>query len=263
MIKITDSSISARMVHGFSISLKSNSNQKIWKLTSASIYGQFTKVNADSAKTQNEGLFGQNDIPSSYYRSCLLAPKFFPVINQQVATILCDSSFSRRLRIRVMNFFKNIMRLDSELTPLVFAQLDLDHFLQTNIIGQDASCIQAACDFLQSFQTESQFANTLFEILINSFQTLPDKLTPQNGYHALVGMLKWALPLDFKRTLQVLLDGLYSKIVNQKIKKAQTVHSIRYRTRQSPQQSLDCYPFDNQSFKKNEESDKSKDKEAD
>lgn len=82
MIRITDSSISARMVSGFTISLKSKSGQQVWKLTSASICGQFTKVNADTAKTQSEGLFGQDEIPSSYYRSCLLAPKFFPVINQ-------------------------------------------------------------------------------------------------------------------------------------------------------------------------------------
>jgi hypothetical protein len=69
--------------------------------------------------------------------------------------------------------------------------------------------------------------------LINTFQSLPDKTTPQNGYQALVGMLKWALPLDFKRTLQVLLDGLYNKVIMQKIKLAQTPATIRYRTRQA------------------------------
>jgi len=67
---------------------------------------------------------------------------------------------------------------------------------------------------------------------------------PRKGYHAIIGMLKWALPLDFKRTLQVLLEGLYTNLVMQKVKKAQTVHCIRYRTRFSPQNTVDCYPFD-------------------
>jgi hypothetical protein len=161
-----------------------------------------------------------------------------------------------------MNFFKNIMRLDQDLIPLVFSQLDLGLFLQTNIVGQDQNCIQTACDFLQSFQQEPTFATSLFEILIGIVQALPEKTTPQNGYQALIGMLKWALPLDFKRTLQVLLEGLYSNIVMKKIKPAQTTHNIRYRTRQSNQQSLDCYPFDNQSFKKSEDSEKPKEKDV-
>lgn len=54
---------------------------------------------------------------------------------------------------------------------------------------------------------------------------------PQKGVQALIGMLKWALPLDYKRTLEVLLEGLYTKIVMQRIKKAQTPAAIRYRTR--------------------------------
>jgi len=87
---------------------------------------------------------------------------------------------------------------------------------------------------------------------------------PQKGYQALIGMLKWALPLDFKRTLQVMLEGLYTKIVMQKIKKAQTPATIRYRTRLSPQMPTDAYPFDNQTFKKSEDAEsKSKDKETD
>ena len=35
-----------------------------------------------------------------------------------------------------------------------------------------------------------------------------------------MGMLKWALPLDLKRTLEVLLDSLYTKITIQKVKQA-------------------------------------------
>jgi len=76
---------------------------------------------------------------------------------------------------------------------------------------------------------------------------------PQKGYHALIGMLKWALPLDFKRTLKVLIDGFYNKVIMQKIKNAQTPHSIRYRTKIAPTMTLpNCYPFDSQTFEKSE-----------
>lgn len=61
------------------------------------------------------------------------------------------------------------MRLDQELAPLIFAEIDLSLFLQTNIIGQDNGCIQVACDFLQNFQHEPKFASSLYEILIQNF----------------------------------------------------------------------------------------------
>ena len=142
MIRIADSSILLRKVAGFSVVIKAAHGQAgQWKLTSAQITGQFTKVSADPGKPQSESLFGQEEIPSCLYRSCLLSPKFFPVINKQIASIVSNPAFSRRLRIRVMNFFKNILRLDPELAPFIFAEIDLSRFLQTNIIGQDNGCI--------------------------------------------------------------------------------------------------------------------------
>jgi hypothetical protein len=77
-----------------------------------------------------------------------MTPKFFPVINKQIAKIASDSSFSRRLRIRSMAFLKHIMKLDSDLISLVFSQINIDQFLKTNIIGQDSNCISSACEFL-------------------------------------------------------------------------------------------------------------------
>jgi len=49
MIKITDSSILLRKVAGFSVVIKAKNGKATsqWKLTSASIYGQFTKVGTD------------------------------------------------------------------------------------------------------------------------------------------------------------------------------------------------------------------------
>lgn len=37
------------------------------------------------------------------------------------------------------------------------------------------------------------------------------------GYEALIGMLKWAMPIDPERTLSVLLSTLYSKVCLDKV----------------------------------------------
>jgi len=154
-----------------------------------------------------------------------------------------------------MTFFKNIMRIDFDLTPLVFAQIDLVKFLKVNIIESDPSCVQASCNFLRSFQQESQFAQNLYEILINNISELADAKTPTKGYSAIIGMLKWALPLDFKRSLQVLLSQLNGNIICSKVKAAQSNHAIKFRTRYK---SGNIYPFDNQTFKKAQDEEKSK-----
>jgi len=79
-------------------------------------------------------------------------------------------------------------------------------------------------------------------------QGLADSTKPQKGYNAVIGMLKYLLPLDFKRSLQVMLKQL-SNVVCEKVKKAQSVHAIKFRTRYK---CGDCYPFDSQTFKKDQ-----------
>jgi len=38
-------------------------------------------------------------------------------------------------------------------------------------------------------------------------------LTTYSGYEALIGMMKWAMPIDTERTLDVVLQTLYNKLI--------------------------------------------------
>jgi hypothetical protein len=82
-------------------------------------------------------------------------------------------------------------------------------------------------------------------------ERLPDTYTPVKGYEAIIGMLKWALPLNFQRTLDVLLDVFYKKVTVEKVKLAQTDEQIYFRTRCSTaiKELKDIYPFDTRLFK--------------
>jgi hypothetical protein len=63
-------------------------------------------------------------------------------------------------------------------------------------------------------------------------------------------MLKWAVPLNFQRTLDVLLDVFYKKVTIEKVKLAQTDEQIFFRTRCTTKKMLkDIYPFDMRMFK--------------
>jgi hypothetical protein len=60
-------------------------------------------------------------------------------------------------------------------------------------------------------------------------------------------MIKWALPIDSKRTLNVLFETLIKKITLEKVSKAQSVANIKWRTIVGGKENLmqDCaYPFD-------------------
>lgn len=47
-----------------------------------------------------------------------------------------------------------------------------------------------------------------------------------DGYIALVGMIKWAMPLDYQRVLDALVNTLYHKICKDKMNKLQTREAI-------------------------------------
>ena len=113
-----------------------------------------------------DALFGNTQIPSYYYRSCLLSPKFFPIINKQIAKIVSDSSYSPKLRLRVMVFLKKIMRTDPDFTNLILKEINLESFVKVNLINDNIQTIQQSSEFLQSFQSEKEFAQSLYEILI-------------------------------------------------------------------------------------------------
>lgn len=74
--------------------------------------------------------------------------------------------------------------------------------------------------------------------------SIPNTYMSQTSYDAVIGMLKWALPLDYQRTLDVLLQSLYQKVTLEKVKVAQTPELIEYRTRVAGGILKLLYPFD-------------------
>lgn len=62
-------------------------------------------------------------------------------------------------------------------------------------------------------------------------QAIPDTYLKPNSYDALIGMLKWALPLDYRRTLDVLVKSLYQRVTLDKVSKVQTTQLVEFRTR--------------------------------
>jgi hypothetical protein len=57
----------------------------------------------------SELLFGDATIPVQYYRSCLMSPEFFPVINSQLAGLVSKQGVSRAIRTRVISFLKKLI----------------------------------------------------------------------------------------------------------------------------------------------------------
>jgi len=125
----------------------------------------------------------------------------------------------------------------------------LKAFIEANIIGQSSQTIHQASEFLQSFQGEKDFAPSLYEILMELVTSIPETYYSSNSYDAVIGMLKWALPLDYKRTLDVLVKSLYQKVTLEKVAKAQTKELIQYRTRLATGTAYsNLYPFDYKRF---------------
>lgn len=201
-------------------------------------------------------MFGNSDIPTTFHRSCLLSPKYFNVINKQIASLVSNKKVGQQVRFRALAFLKQIMRIDPDFVALILKEIDLKEFLKTNIIHGDSLNILQSTDLLQSFQSDASFCNTLYECLIEEVQGIADGFTPYEGYEALLGMLKWAMPLDYRRTFQVLLNTLYKSLTVDKIRNAQTKEAVFYRTRlfdiiyKDKNNAPSEYPFDAQLFKK-------------
>ena len=47
-------------------------------------------------------------------------------------------------------------------------------------------------------------------------------------------MLNWVLPLDYEKSLKVLLESLYTKVTKKFITEVQTPEYIKFRTRVAP-----------------------------
>jgi hypothetical protein len=80
-----------------------------------------------------------------------MSPDFFPVINGQIASIVSQQEVPERLRLQAITFLKKLICTDSAYTPLIFAQINLDSFLQCNMLDADPASISRAADLLQSF----------------------------------------------------------------------------------------------------------------
>ena len=88
-----------------------------------------------SGGPESDHLFSNQDIPTNYYRSCLLSPRFFNVINRPITKIAYDSKYDLKLRLKVLTFLKHLIKTDHEFCPLILNELDLRAFLDSNILG--------------------------------------------------------------------------------------------------------------------------------
>jgi len=73
--------------------------------------------------------------------------------------------------------------------------------------------IPIAAELLKAFQSDSTFIQTLFKILIEQVEQLPNQIISFNGYEALIGMLKWALPMDTEKICDVAVETLCKKVL--------------------------------------------------
>lgn len=78
LIRITDSNLQMQIISGVSVTVR-HSGRTIWTMQHASIQGIEAKVSGDNSSVC---LFDCAELPSQYYRSCLLSPNFFNVVNK-------------------------------------------------------------------------------------------------------------------------------------------------------------------------------------
>lgn len=91
LIRITDSNLQLQKVSGVSIMIRSTGSEKpLWSFNNATVQGLEATVSksgtisaeATESPIDNDHLFGNTEIPTNFYRSCLLSPRFFNVINR-------------------------------------------------------------------------------------------------------------------------------------------------------------------------------------
>ena len=128
--------------------------------------------------------------------------------------------------------------------------MDVKQYIMTNILdaGQE-SMIQVASELFMAFQNNQVFLERLYKFLIEQTSLLPSQVFSYQGYQALVGILKWALPFDPQNSLSVLTKTLFEDL-HKKIQSLQTEPQIEYRTRHFAKStdSTYAYPFDLYTF---------------
>jgi hypothetical protein len=236
VLRLSDQSISHKSLKGLSVRVVKSKSESAWDLKGVSIVGVVTQA-------------GQI---SPLYRSYLISPKYFSVINQVLSKMIFDAKYEKSLTSYIMQFLTKLIKSDYQFASLILDTIDLRSFINMNLLTKDQSHIQTASEFLRCFQSEPAFVKNLYEILIDIIETeLPYNVPSQRGYEALIGMLTWVMPFDTEKTLRVLIDTFYSKVTKVCVQAIQTPEYVEFRTRYTAMLSLDSevnysehYPFD-------------------
>jgi len=118
MIRVTDSRLSLQSIDRVTINLRSKATDRQWDVLYASVECIQAKVSRQTTST-DEPLFSNTEISACHYRSCLLDPLYFNVVNKQIVSIISDCNVSQRLRIRAIQFLAHIVQKDQRIHALV------------------------------------------------------------------------------------------------------------------------------------------------
>lgn len=134
LIRVTNSRLSLKSIDSVTITLKPRSEDTEWEV----LYTTVECVKAKAANQTNstmEPLFGNAEIAASNYRSCLLDPVYFSVINKQIVSIISEVAYNQRLRSKAIQFVTRIVHKDQRISALVLKEIDIAKFLTANIFG--------------------------------------------------------------------------------------------------------------------------------
>ena len=144
------------------------------------------------------------------------------------------------MRQTIIQFLCRILKLDKDFSPLILEDLNIASFIRSNLFLGDPSGIQLVIEFLQNFQRDVTFCSQLYNILLDYIEQVPDKFLNYHGYEALIGLLKWSIPINPEKTLSHLMNVLFNKIVANKLPQLQTNEYIQFRSRFN----FHTFPFD-------------------
>jgi len=134
-LRLTDQRISLRSLSGLSVRMNKVSSEGVWELRGVSMVGVVTQA-------------GQ--IPP-LYRSYLISPKYFSVVNKVLSTMIFDSKYDRALTSYIMQFLTKLIHEDYQFAGLILETIDLRRFITVNLLTNDQAHIQASVEFLRCF----------------------------------------------------------------------------------------------------------------
>ena len=71
------------------------------------------------------------------YRSYLISPKYFNVINQVLACMIFDSKYDKALISYIMQFLTKLIKNDYQFAGLILETIDLRKFITVNLLTND------------------------------------------------------------------------------------------------------------------------------